>query len=307
MKKFLLLFIIASSVLFAGKPECSESEIETALVWTNTASCHFDRMEYNYVGLEEGIEKRISGTISTGFQEEDATIKSDVANENSGATPSDSNSPVTQILTLKGSAVNGFYRLRPFFQKRLLQMGVEYKSKYNQKLIVQSAFRSPEHQAKLFKKAVAKYGTEAKARKHVAPPGRSKHNQGLAVDVNMDGNQGNKLASSGLLTKYDCWRPMSWENWHIEPEETRAMRSGASSPSILDNNVSTTVGVNTQMYNLNQEEMTRHYSVLEMESRYAQELTLMTTEMLLARNRVLQKNSIEDYAKELFNTIQKEK
>ena len=303
MKKILILIFFIPLIIFAGKPECSESDIETKLDWTNTASCHFNRITFNYQGVKDGIIKRMKGKIDTGYQEEDADAKTEVLNTDVNATPEDINTPVTQIVTLKNSAVKGFYRLRPFFQKRLLQMGVEFKKIYHQKLIIQSAYRSPTHQAKLFKDAVNKYGSEAKARHHVAPPGRSKHNQGLAVDINMPGDQGNKLNDSGLLTKYDCWRPMSWENWHIEPEETRAMRSGASSPMVLDNNVSTSVGVNTQMYTLGQEQMTRHYGVLEMESRYAQEISLMTTEMLLARNRMIQKDLIEEYAKKISKSV----
>ena len=48
---------------------------------------------------------------------------------------------------------------------------------------IQSGYRSPERQATLFDQAVKKYGSEQAARKWVAPPGRSRHNGGVAVDL----------------------------------------------------------------------------------------------------------------------------
>jgi len=48
---------------------------------------------------------------------------------------------------------------------------------------LKSGYRSPARQAELFARAVQKYGSPAAARKWVAPPGRSRHNLGLAVDL----------------------------------------------------------------------------------------------------------------------------
>ncbi|HTQ49082.1 MAG TPA: M15 family metallopeptidase [Candidatus Acidoferrales bacterium] len=46
-----------------------------------------------------------------------------------------------------------------------------------------SGFRSAEYQEKLFRKAVAKYGSEAEAVRWVARPGFSEHHTGLAIDL----------------------------------------------------------------------------------------------------------------------------
>jgi hypothetical protein len=48
-----------------------------------------------------------------------------------------------------------------------------------------SGYRSPEHQAALWRSALAKYGSAAVARRWVAPPGSSAHQSGRAVDLNL--------------------------------------------------------------------------------------------------------------------------
>jgi peptidoglycan hydrolase-like protein with peptidoglycan-binding domain len=80
-------------------------------------------------------------------------------------------------------------------------------------LNVNSAFRDPAYQAKLFKQAVAKYGSESAARKWVAPPGRSEHQTGTALDMGM----GNGRVYSWLRQnagKFGLKQSYSWEPWH---------------------------------------------------------------------------------------------
>jgi D-alanyl-D-alanine carboxypeptidase len=81
---------------------------------------------------------------------------------------------------------------------------------------VYSGFRPPWYQKRLFDQAVAKYGSVAKARKWVAPPGKSRHGrkggQG-AVDATLGGQLD---GSSERL-----FRPMSWEEWHVQLAGTR--------------------------------------------------------------------------------------
>lgn len=80
--------------------------------------------------------------------------------------------------------------------------------------IVFSGYRPPWYQKRLFDAAVIKYGSEAKARKWVAPPGRSRHGkkggQG-AVDVAPASSGAQLDAGSERL-----FRPMSWEPWHVQ-------------------------------------------------------------------------------------------
>lgn len=128
-------------------------------------------------------------------------------------------------------AING---LNPDFQKNLSAMISAAKADLGGTLSIFSGHRSVEKQAKLFKAAVQKYGSEAAARKWVAPPGKSNHNHGNAVDMRYNGVRiarpseidswmGSKLANFGLT------RPMSYEPWHVEPSGARAVDTGGCS------------------------------------------------------------------------------
>lgn len=84
------------------------------------------------------------------------------------------------------------------------------------KVWVTSGFRSNERQAELFKAAVQKYGSEEAARKWVAPPGKSKHNHGVAADL------GGDLAwVRANAARFGLYQPMSWEPWHWELKGSR--------------------------------------------------------------------------------------
>lgn len=84
------------------------------------------------------------------------------------------------------------------------------------KLSVASGYRTPQRQASLFADAVKKYGSEEKARHWVAPPGRSNHNKGLAVDLSGDLDLAHRLAP-----QFGLHFPMSYERWHVEPVGSR--------------------------------------------------------------------------------------
>lgn len=59
--------------------------------------------------------------------------------------------------------------------------------------------------------------------KYVAAPGHSRHQYGLAADVN-----GWLLYMTNYqLEKYGLYKPMPYENWHIEPVETKQSRNAA--------------------------------------------------------------------------------
>ena len=70
-----------------------------------------------------------------------------------------------------------------------------------------------EHQRRLWNEAVAKYG-ERGARKWVAPPGRSNHQAGNALDIANAGGAHAWLRRNA--SKYGFRQPMSWEPWHWE-------------------------------------------------------------------------------------------
>lgn len=106
------------------------------------------------------------------------------------------------------------HNLNADFKSRLEAMFAE-----NPELTLTSGARSIEHQQRLWNEALAQYGSAEEARKHVAPPGKSNHNRGLAADI-------------GPRSQYDWIKqnahrfgltvPMSWEPWHVEPSGLRS-------------------------------------------------------------------------------------
>ena len=77
-----------------------------------------------------------------------------------------------------------------------------------------SGYRPPWYQKRLFDAAVIKYGSEAAARKWVAPPGKSRHGK-------KDGQGAVDVAPSSSGAQLDeaserLFRPMSWEPWHVQ-------------------------------------------------------------------------------------------
>jgi hypothetical protein len=84
-----------------------------------------------------------------------------------------------------------------------------------------SGFRSPARQAELYKAAVAKYGSEQAARKWVAPPGKSHHGFGTAVDLRYADEAARTWAHANAA-RYNLRFPMAHEPWHIEPIEAGA-------------------------------------------------------------------------------------
>lgn len=94
---------------------------------------------------------------------------------------------------------------------------------------VNSGYRPPWYQARLFTAAVAKYGSEAAAGKWVAPPGKSRHGKKGgegAVDV----TNGAQLDGSSER----LYRPMSWEDWHVQLTGSRAMPGEEEEESDVD-------------------------------------------------------------------------
>lgn len=98
---------------------------------------------------------------------------------------------------------------------------------------VVSAFRSLEHQKRLWDAAVKKYGSAAAARKWVAPPGRSNHGPkvdgyGIAVDFGVSGVHADSKGQwpqevndwfRALAKRHGLYQRMEWEDWHHEPIE----------------------------------------------------------------------------------------
>ena len=85
---------------------------------------------------------------------------------------------------------------------------------------VSSGYRSYSYQNNLFQKALKKYGSVARARKWVAPPGNSNHGWGIAFDEGTiyGGKERTKQYRwlNANASKFGFWQRMSWEPWHWE-------------------------------------------------------------------------------------------
>lgn len=116
---------------------------------------------------------------------------------------------ITKYVNLKDSSID-LAGMDPAVKKRLAAVSYEYFNSTGKKIQINSAFRDPKEQAALF----AKYGSPRAAR-----PGKSKHEVGLAFDMNSA--DANKATSLGLFDKYGFQRPIASEPWHVEAKEAR--------------------------------------------------------------------------------------
>lgn len=85
---------------------------------------------------------------------------------------------------------------------------------------VTSGKRSTQRQAELWEQALKKYGSPEIARKWVAPPGKSKHEQGLAADLGYVSPEV-KAEAHRLARQYGLHFPLANEDWHVEPIGSR--------------------------------------------------------------------------------------
>lgn len=94
----------------------------------------------------------------------------------------------------------------------------EIVTKSSGRVWVVSGFRSPARQAQLWAAALGKYGSAEAADDWVAPPGRSNHEKGLAVDLGGDLDEAVRLVEELDLPLH---RPLAHEPWHFELSGTR--------------------------------------------------------------------------------------
>ena len=111
------------------------------------------------------------------------------------------------------------------FQQALMQMLQNAPAEV--KLGITSGYRSPEVQARLWEEALAKYGSEAEARKWVAPPGNSQHNHGNAADLKYLSPEAQAWVHENAAN-YGLSFPLDNEPWHVE---LATARGGHQQPS----------------------------------------------------------------------------
>src|SRR4051812_19111251 len=142
------------------------------------------------------------------------------------SSPSTAGSPFTGFrggsvpdgTTVFDDDVPGVARLDPALLRALRRAATDAASD-GVDFVVDSGRRSPAYQAKLFRKAVAKYGSEQEAARWVARPHRSAHVSGDAVDL------GPSAAAAWLSARgaaYGLCQIYRNEPWHYElrPEAT---------------------------------------------------------------------------------------
>jgi hypothetical protein len=110
---------------------------------------------------------------------------------------------------------SGFADLNPDFGSALQRMLAARPG-----LRINSGYRDTARQAELFRRAVAKYGSEEAARKWVAPPGHSYHNKRLAADLGFASPDDIAWAHQHA-GDYGLKFPLGNENWHVELASTR--------------------------------------------------------------------------------------
>ena len=125
--------------------------------------------------------------------------------------------------------ITGEYACHDWFLNRLNNLARDS----NKKIEIFSGYRSFELQQQLF-------NDSDKSGRMVAKAGTSRHNAGLAVDCT---GWVCKLNNKDLA-KYGLYKPMDYENWHIEPIETK----GKSTQQIIAR-----YGIPTEINKLNKE------------------------------------------------------
>jgi len=123
--------------------------------------------------------------------------------------PKQTNSNLTQygeknMLTGKTS---GQYASHSWYLNRLNNLATAY----GKELHIYSGYRSVELQQQLFNQS-------DRTGKMVAMAGHSRHNVGLAIDC--DSKWVTEL-NNKQLAKFGLYKPMNYENWHLEPIETK--------------------------------------------------------------------------------------
>jgi len=96
---------------------------------------------------------------------------------------------------------------------RALRLAARDAAKYEVEIVVNSGWRSPEYQERLFRQAVSKYGSKEKAARWVATADTSSHVSGHAVDI------GPSRAAAWLSkhgAEYRLCQIYRNEPWHYE-------------------------------------------------------------------------------------------
>ena len=209
-----------------GKPLYSEAQKALAKtkfydeVMTSAATSWFD-----------GQEDKVGAYLK--FSGGDFKIKIDQK-----GLPNQVGSNVEKYL-LKGKDASHAKGLKPKFKSSFASMMEAAPPHIQEGMKIFSGHRSVEHQKKLWEAALIKYGSAAKARKWVAPPGGSQHNHGTASDLMYNGVRLDKADPAVKewvhenAPKHGLKFRMAHEPWHVEADPDFEIEDRTNSVDIL--------------------------------------------------------------------------
>ena len=153
-----------------------------------------------------GAEIGTAGTaeLTAAEQKKHGVSASGKAPTAAGATPTAGAAPSGKALT--GKSLSG---VNEGLATALESAASEYMSITGKPVIVTSAVRSKEEQQRLYDDYKA-----GRSKFPAAPPGKSKHALGTAVDI--DSSTANAMAQKGILAKYGLGQPVKNDPVHIE-------------------------------------------------------------------------------------------
>lgn len=125
----------------------------------------------------------------------------------------------------------GVLRMEDGFTDRLALMFEAMPPELQGGITILSGYRSVAIQEELWRNALRKYGSAEKARKWVAPPGKSNHGRGTAADLTYKTHAA-KVWAHANAARFGLAFNLSNEDWHIEPA---GLRNGTYIPGTTTN------------------------------------------------------------------------
>jgi hypothetical protein len=181
---------------------------ETAKAAKAVATAMNDMVKYinTVIGKKEGAthggSKATTYAAGGGAEGVAVTGEVDLSGGGGAASAPPSGEPVSPDKFLKGKSTEGV-------NKELVISLTKAARDLGRPITVTSAVRSPEEQQKLYDDWIS-----GKSKYPAAPPGKSRHGSGTAIDI--DSKDANALASAGLLAKYGLGQPVAGDPVHIQ-------------------------------------------------------------------------------------------
>lgn len=154
------------------------------------------------------------------------------AGQTQAAVAPSGNFPTLRKILASGRSADSIDKLDTGFATSLDKMIAEAPPDVAKGLTINSGYRSTERQAQIYAETVKKRGA-AEAGKWAAPPGRSFHNHGQAVDLGFTSPVARQWVHDNA-GKYGLGFPMAHEPWHIEPI---GARGGGATSDLVDRNI----------------------------------------------------------------------